>query len=50
MAHYYLNQTVLSRYRVAKPAAWREPTAATVVDGYLKPAEFRLPPEPKAVQ
>ena len=35
-------------YRVAKPAAWREPAAATVVDGYLKPAEFRLPPEPKA--
>ena len=35
-------------YRVAKPAAWREPTAASVVDGYLKQADFRLPPEPAA--
>ena len=49
-----VGQTILTpmkgaySYRVAKPAAWREPTAAVVVDGYLKPAEFRLPPEPKA--
>ena len=35
-------------YRVAKPASWREPPPADVVDGYLKPAGFRLPPEPKA--
>jgi hypothetical protein len=33
-------------YRVAKPASWREPAAGSVVDGYLKPADFRLPPEP----
>ena len=35
-------------YRVAKPAAWREPAADTVANGYLKPQDFRLPPEPEA--
>ena len=33
-------------YRAVKPVAWREPAAATAVDGYLKLDDFRLPPEP----
>jgi hypothetical protein len=33
-------------YRVSKPATWREPSAASVLDGYLKPRNFQLPPEP----
>ena len=35
-------------YRVVKPDLWREPSADTVADGYLKPQDFRLPPEPEA--
>ena len=35
-------------YRVVKPDSWREPSADTVSDGYLKPQDFRLPPEPEA--
>ena len=35
-------------YRVEKPASWREPSADTVADGYLKPQDFRLPPEPES--
>ena len=35
-------------YRVVKPDSWREPSVDTVADGYLKPQDFRLPPEPEA--
>ena len=32
-------------YRVAKPVSWHEPKAACVVEGYLKPVGYRLPPK-----
>lgn len=33
-------------YRVSKPTTWREPSTASVLDGYMKPSNFQLPPEP----